>query len=151
MAQVSNPHKKFQFSIALFGMNPFLAQKVTLPDREMDVIEHGEGNHVIKTAGMVKLSAMMVEKISNASFPDTLLWAWIQSIQNEYAGGGLVPDSYKIAVQVQKYATDGIKVVQTHTFEGVWPSKINGIEFDRVSSDNTIESIEFQVDREIII
>jgi phage tail-like protein len=151
MANVSNPHKKFQFSIFLFGMNPFLAQKVTTAGRAIDQVEHGEGNHVIKTAGMVKLENVTVEKISNASLPDKLIWAWITLIQNEITGGGAIPEVYKKGFQIQKLATDMVTPIGTWNYLGAWPCKINGTELDRVSSDNTIESIEFSVDQEVII
>lgn len=150
MANVANPHKKFQFSIFLFGMNPFLAQKVTLPDRELDVTEHGEGNHVIKTAGMTKIGTLKVEKLYNASLPDKIMWNWINLIQNEFTGGGAIPEVYKKAVQVQRLSTFNTSL-NTWNYVGVWPHKINGIELDRVSSDNTIESIEFCVDMEAYI
>lgn len=148
MANVNNPHKKFQWSIAILGMNPFLAQKVMLPERSLDVIEHGEGNHVIKTAGMVKLGTLTIEKLSPATLPDKLMWAWIASIQNEFVGGGLIPEAYKKGVQISKYSTDGLTIVETWNWTGVFPSKINGLELDRLSSDNTIDTIEFSVDRE---
>lgn len=148
MAEIANPHKKFQFSIFLFGMNPFLCQKVTLADRELDVIEHGEGNHKVKTAGMLNLGVLTVEKISNGSLPEKIIWAWINSIQNEFLGGGVIPEVYKKAIQVQKLATNMKSPIGTWNYIGAWPSKINGIELDRLSSDNTIETIEFQVDQE---
>jgi phage tail-like protein len=151
MAKVANPHKQFQFSIFLYGMNPFLAQKVTTPDRELDKIEHGEGNHVIKTAGMVRIGELTVEKISSASLADNLIWGWIALIQNEYSGGGVIPDVYKKAIQVQRLATDGVTVLNTWSYTGAWPSKINGTELDRTSSDNTIQSIEFCVDGEVFL
>ena len=151
MAKVSNPHKQFQFSIFLYGMNPFLAQKVTTPDREIDRSEHGEGNHKIKTAGMVNIGDLVVEKISSASLADNLLWGWISIIQNEYSGGGVIPDVYKKAVQVQRLATDGVTVLNTWNYTGVWPFKINGVELDRASSDNTIQTIEFSVDGEVYL
>ena len=149
MAQVANPHKQFQFSIFIFGMNPFLAQKVTLPDRELDKTEHGEGNHLIKTAGMIKFTELVVEKLFTGTVPDLLMWGWINLVQNEFTGGGTIPEVYKKAVQVQLLHTDGVTAVGSWNFTGVWPSKINGVELDRVSSDNTIESIEFSVDREV--
>ena len=151
MPQVSNPHKKFQFSIFLFGMNPFLAQKVTLPDREVEPIEHGEGNHVVKTGGMLKLGTLTVEKLLTASIPDKLIWGWIRLVQDEFTGGGAPPDVYKKAIQVQHLSNNGSSALQTYNYLGVWPTKINGIELDRVSSDNTIQSIEFCVDKEAVI
>ena len=148
MAQVANPHKRFQFSIFLFGMNPFLAQKVTLPDREIDIVEHGEGNHLIKTGGMVKFSQLMIEKLLTGTIPDSLIWGWINLVQNEFLGGGTIPEVYKKAVNISLLGIDGVTVINTWTFTGCWPNKINGIELDRLSSDNTIESIEFCVDKE---
>ena len=148
MAQVANPHKKFLFSISLFGMNPFRAQKVTLPDRELDVVEHGEGNHKIKTAGQVNFGVLTIESIFSASLPNRLFWDWILIIQDAYTGGGVIPDIYKKACSVDFLANDGVTIRNTFVYTGVWPSKINGIELDRVASDNTIEQIEFQVDEE---
>lgn len=149
MGQIANPHKQFQFSIFLFGMNPFLAQKVTVPERAVDQVEHGEGNHVIKTGGMVKLGNLMMEKIQNGSFADKLIWTWISLVQNEVTGGGVIPEIYKKAIQIQFLGNDGVTVLSTRSFVGAWPCKINGIELSRVSSDNTIESIEFSVDQEV--
>lgn len=151
MAQVSNPHKKFQFSIFLFGMNPFLAQKVTLADREIEQVSHGEGNHTIKTAGMITLGNLMVEKLFGASVPDKLIWGWIHLVQDEFTGGGTIPEVYKKAIQIQQLATNGLTVLRTWNYIGAWPCKINGIELDRLSSDNTIESIEFSVDKEAVV
>lgn len=149
MAQIANPHKKFQFSIFVFGMNPFLAQKVTLPERSVEQVEHGEGNHVIKTGGMVKLGNITIDKIQNSSFADKLFWGWISLVQNEVTGGGVIPEIYKKAIQVQFLGNDGVTVLSTRSFIGAWPCKINGIELDRLSSDNTIESIEISIDQEV--
>src|SRR5687768_10345459 len=151
MAEIANPHKRFQFSIFLLGMNPFLVQKVTLADREIDVIEHGEGNHVIKTAGQVKLGNVTLEKLYNSTFPERIMWAWIHSIQDEFTGGGLIPEMYKKAFQVQKLHPNMRTPIRTWNYIGAWPTKINGIELDRVSSENTIESIELAVDQEAIV
>ena len=149
MAQVANPHKKFLFSISIFGMNPFRAQKVTLPDREVDVVKHGEGNHYIKTGGMVEIGTLNCDNIFSASLPNRLFWDWILIIQETITGGGLTPDVYKKAAQVDFLKNDGVTIQNSYSFLGIWPSKINGIELDRVSSENTIESVEFQVDHEV--
>ena len=151
MPQVSNPHKRFQFSIFIWGMNPFLAQKVTMPDREIESVPHGEGNHKIKTGGLIELGNIIVEKLMTASLPDKLIMGWIQVVQNEFTGGGAPPDIYKKAIQIQHLANNGSSVLQTWNYLGVWPTKINGIELDRMSSENTIQSIEFAVDKEAVV
>lgn len=151
MAQVTNPHKKFQFSIFLFGMNPFLAQKVTLPDKEIEQVKHGNGNHPVKTAGMIDFSNLIVEKLLNSSVPDKLIKSWMLLVQDAFTGGGTIPEVYKKAIQVQRLATDGVTVLETYNYVGAWPCKVNGLELDRMSSDNTIETIEFSVDKEAVI
>ena len=56
MAQVSNPRKEFNFTIQIAPapINPFLAQKVEIPEITIDQTEHGDTNHDIKTAGRIK-------------------------------------------------------------------------------------------------
>lgn len=149
MPEVSNPHKKFQWSIEILTLNPFLAQKTTTPDTEIDVVEHGETNHLIKTGGMVKYGNLMVEKISSASIDplNNFIWDWIRRIQDPATGGGDIPDEYKYNIRVLKYATNGETIIGRWEMEGAWPCKINGVELSRVESDNTIESLEFCIDK----
>ena len=162
-ASIANPHKQFQFQITIGNMDPMLAQKVTLPSPEIDVVEHGDKNHIIKTAGLIKFDTLKVEKISwggnvysgdgyskdqNIAFMGQAdnFWKYIHNIQNCLVGGGTLPSQYKMDITVSKYGTDGMSEIGTWTYYGCWPSKINGVELSRVTSDNTVESIEFQVD-----
>jgi hypothetical protein len=149
MANIANPHKKFQYSIFLFGMNPFLAQKVTTADREYDIVEHGEGNHLIKTAGMVKLGTVNMEKLSSTRANELLIYNWAIQVQDEITGGGGIPAQYKRNFIVQKNDATGFLPIGQWEYIGGWPCKINGQELDRVSSDNTIETIEFCIDKEL--
>jgi phage tail-like protein len=151
MAKVANPRKQFQFSIQIPGLYPLLVQKVTLPSPELDVVEHGDGNRKIKTAGLLSYDNLVVEKLSTANGPDNWIWDWIRQIQNEYTGGGVTPGIYKKVVQVFQHGNDGISIINSWTYEGVWPHKVNGIELNRLQSDNIIESIEFCVDGQLHI
>lgn len=165
-ASIANPHKQFQFQITVGNMDPMLAQKVTLPSPEIDVAEHGDKNHIIKTAGIIKFDTLKIEKISwggnvwsgdGISASQSILpgmtgvtidnfWKYIHNIQNCYTGGGSLPSEYKTSIVISKYGTDGQTEVGIWRCDGAWPSKINGVELSRVDSENTIESIEFQVD-----
>lgn len=149
MAKIANPHKQFQWSIQLSVLDPFLAQKVTIPSPEIDVAEHGDTNYIIKTGGIIKWDTLKIEKISKASIDplNNWVWDWVQTIQDAYVGGGEIPEVYKVDGQIIKYATDGVTIIGTWECEGLWPQKINGVELSRVDSNNTIESIEFQLDR----
>jgi len=152
MAQISNPHKVFQFSIELPGLNPFLAQEVTLPDDGVAVVEHGDTNFKVKTAGLREIGTLKVKKIQpgDKNSKDSPLFLyfrdWVNSIQNTNFGGGAVPDAYKVTARVVEYATDGQTPLAYHKYLGVWPSKINGRTLNRLASENSIDEIEFQLD-----
>lgn len=147
MANVANPRKQFSFTITAPGLNPFLAQKVTIPEVSFDITEHGDTNYDVKTAGRKKIGNLTIEKISTALGPDNWVDNWIGECGNELLGGGLLPSVYKKTITVDEYSTDGITIINSWTFYGCWPCKRNGIELDRKGSDNTLQSIEFCVDQ----
>jgi hypothetical protein len=147
MAQIQNPKKQFNFGILIPGMNEFLAQKVTLPDFEIEEVLHGDFNFDVKTGGRAKFGRLIMEKLSRADQNDSLIWNYLRSIQNVYTGGGMLPSMYKSTLEVYHYAPDGITVLDIYRYEGAWPCKLNGIELNRSQSENTIESIEWCVDQ----
>lgn len=146
-AKVKNPRKKFNFRVTFVKhpMNAYLCQKVTLPDVEIEQVAHGDVNRDVKTAGRVSVGNMTFEKLMTTSGPDNWLHDWLYSCQDHINGGGLTPDQYWETVMVEEMAEDGLTVINTHLMTEVWPTKVNGIELDRMSSENTIESIEFSV------
>ena len=148
MAQIANPRKNFNFSIQIapLPIDPFLAQKVTIPEISIDIVEHGDRNYDVKTAGRTKFTAIMVEKISTTSGADNYMFDWLYSCQDVILGGGLIPPSYKRVMTITELAEDGSSILNTWICNGVWPHKINGIELNRQDSANTIESVEFCVD-----
>lgn len=148
MAHVENPRKQFQFTIIIPGMNPFLAQTVKMADVELDSVEHGDTGFSVKTAGMKKIGKLTVDKISPAEAPDVYFRNWQKTIMNTNIGGGLLPSLYKKGLMIEEYSADGITVINRTFYRGAWPQKVNGHELNRKGSDNTIESIEFEVDEE---
>lgn len=147
MANIANPRKQFQFSIYAPGLNPFLAQKVTIPEESFDVTEHGDTNYDVKTAGRKKIGKINIEKISTAIGPDNWIDDWMNEVGNEFLGGGFLPDIYKRTLTIDEYSNDGVTIINSYICYGCWPSKRNGKELDRKGSDNTMESIELEVDR----
>lgn len=149
MANFANPRKKFNFSIQIIpdGLNPFLFQKVSLPDAEIEQDAHGDTNHDIKTAGRVSYGNITAEKLMASNNGDTYMWAWFDSCQSSTIGGGLPPSLYKKTIEIVELAEDGAKQLNRWLAVGVWPCKINGQEFDRGSSGNSIETIEFCIDK----
>ena len=146
-AKVNNPRKKFLFSITFptHPLNPFLAQKVTLPEVSIDQVEHGDVNRLVKTAGLVKVGNLTIEKLKATSGSDTWFWDWLMSCQDLILGGGLVPKNYWTTMMITELAEDGTTILNQHILTEVWPCKIEGLDFDRTASENTIEKLEFSV------
>ena len=149
MAKFANPRKKFNWSIQIVpeGINPFMFQKVTVPDLEIEQDNHGDTNHDIKTAGRVSYSNIKAEKLLPSNVSDTYMWAWADSCQSSTIGGGLTPAEYKKTIEIVELAEDGVTQLNRFIATGVWPCKVNGMEYDRGSSGNSIESVEFSVDK----
>lgn len=148
MAYVENPRKQFNFQITIPGLNPFLCQTVKFPDAEFDTAEHGDTNHLIKTAGLKKIGMLEIGKICPADAPDSYMRNWQKTIGNTNTGGGLLPSLYKKPIMVVEFSTDGITPLTTTLFRGAWPKKINGKDLNRAGSDNTLESVSFEVDQD---
>lgn len=148
MAQVANPRKQFQFTIIIPGLNPFLAQEVKMPDADYDTVEHGDTGYMVKTAGMKKIGPLNINKISPADSTDTYFRDWQTRILQTDQGGGQLPSQYKVPILVEEYSSDGITVVERYLFRGCWPQKLNGKDLNRKGSDNTMQSIDFQVDQD---
>lgn len=146
-AKVKNPRKKFLWSISFpkHPINTYLCQKVTLPEIEIDQVEHGDVNRNVKTAGRVSIGNLTVEKLLTTAGSDTWAHDWLYSCQDIIAGGGLVPSQYWETMVVNELAEDGVSVINTHVYEEVWPCKIVGLDLDRMASENTVEQIEFSV------
>lgn len=148
MAKVDNPRKQFQFTIIIPGLNPFLCQDVKTPDAEFDAVEHGDTGFLVKTAGMKKIGKLVINKISSGENVDTFFRDWQSDIFQTDQGGGALPSQYKKPIMVEEYSSDGITVIGRYVYRGCWPQKINGKDFNRKGSENTIESIDFEVDQD---
>jgi hypothetical protein len=145
MAQIANPRKQFNFSVFFAGMNPFLAQKVTIPEESVDVTEHGDTNFLVKTGGMKKVGKLVIEKIMFATAPENWVHNWMLEVQNTAWGGGLLPSLYYRNGIIEEYSTDGITVLNRWICKEAWPSQRGNIELSRTDSGNTMERLELEV------
>lgn len=147
-AKVRNPRKKFLWKILFVKhpINAYLFQKVGIPEITIEQVAHGDVNSDIKTGGRISVGNLTASKLETTSGSDTWLWDWLMSVQDLLLGGGLTPDQYKETVLIQELAEDGVSVLNQWTASGVWPCKVNGQDLDRMSSDNTLEELEFSVD-----
>ena len=146
-AKVKNPRKKFlwQITFVKHPLNPYLFQKVNLPEITIEQVEHGDVNRSVKTAGRVTVGNMSANKLETTSGSDTWLWDWLNSCQDMGLGGGLTPSEYWETARVDELAEDGVSILNSWICEEVWPCRVNGQELDRMSSENTIEDLEFSV------
>lgn len=146
-AKIKNPRKIFLFQIIFtkHPINAYLFQKATIPEVSVEEVEHGDVNRSVKTAGRVSVGTLTVSKLETTSGSDTWLWDWLMSVQDMLLGGGLTPSQYWETVQINELAEDGVSILNSWICEEVWPTRLNGQDLDRMSSDNTIEEIEFSV------
>lgn len=146
-AKVKNPRKRFLWSIEFVGkpISPFLFQKIEIPEVGVEQVSHGDVNRDVKTAGRVSVGNMNAEKLETTSGSDTYMWDWLLECQDMVLGGGLTPEQYWREVIVSELAEDGQSVLNQWDLTEIWPTKVNGQPLERMSSDNTIESIEFSV------
>lgn len=146
-AKVKNPRKKFLWSLEIVGkpISPFLFQKIQVPEVTVEQVAHGDINRDVKTAGRVSVGNLSAEKLETTSGSDTFMWDWLSTAQDMLLGGGGIPVDYWEQVIITELAEDGRSVLNKWILDEVWPTKLNGQELDRMSSENTIESLEFSV------
>lgn len=147
MPKVPNPRKVFNFRIEVAGIAQFLIQKVTLPEIEIAATEHGETNVKIKTAGMITVGDLVVTKIKPADSIEPWAYDWFKQAQDMVTGGGQLSEVYKRDIILRELGVDGISTIASHIMEGCWIKKTSHSDFDRVGSDNIMETVTFSVDR----
>lgn len=146
-AKVKNPRKKFLWSLNFTKhfVDPYLFQSIELPEITIEQVSHGDINRDVKTAGRITVGNMTCSKLETTSGSDTWFWDWLMSCQDLLLGGGLTPKEYFETVEVSELAEDGVSILNTWVLTEVWPTRVNGQSLDRMSSDNTLEEIEFSV------
>jgi len=148
--KIANPRKQFQFQVSIPGLNPFLCQRVTTPSQEFDAVTHGDTGFEVKTAGMLKVGTLNISKLKDARASDSFFRNWARSIMDVRRGGGDPPSQYKQTIIIEEFSNDGQTVIDRKVLIGCWPQKLNGVEYNRLGSENVIEDIEFCVDYEEI-
>lgn len=146
VANPVNPRKKYLWSIEFDGLEPFLAQKVTLPKISIEVAEHGSGNTLIKTGGMVKLSELEISKMMFSNKNENWAYDWLKGVANIETGSNGVPEQYKRNGYVVFLAPDGETILEKWQLIGCFPKEIEKDELDKTSSDNIMEKVTICVD-----
>lgn len=146
-AKVKNPRKQFLWSITFIKhpVDNYLFQYCELPEVSIEQVAHGDINRDVKTGGRISVGNLTCRKLESTSGSDTWMWDWLMSVQDLLLGGGLTPPEYWETVQVNELAEDGVSILNSWICDEVWPTRVNGQTLDRMSSDNTLEEIEFSV------
>lgn len=147
MAQIANTRKVFNFRVEIAGMDQWEIQKVTLPEVEIEAVEHGDTNHKVKTAGMVTVGDLVFEKLRPLPSSDNWAWNWLNQAQDMALGGGQLPINFKQTIVLKEMDNTGNSTLNRWVCEGCWVKKISQSDFDRAASDNIIETITLSVDR----
>lgn len=146
MANVANTKKVFMFQVEINGLNQFECQKFKPPGVTIDKVEHGDTVYSVKTAGRYNIDDIVLEKIRPLPGSDTLMWDWLTASQDPIAGGGQLPSNVKQTIVVRELDTTGTLVINTWQYDGCWVCGIEQSEFDRMSSDNIIETVTISTD-----
>jgi len=142
--KVRNARKSFNFKILMVGINQFEVQNVTLPEKEIEQVEHGDTNYNVKSPGKIIWSNLTTEKLRSATGPDNVMWQWMLSAQSSDAGGG-VPLLYERVITLIELAPDGITALNTYIIT-CWPSKLtHGKHSRNDTGENIIHTAEFAV------
>lgn len=146
IANPVNPRKKFNWSIEFEGLEPALAQKVTLPELSIEEATHGAANIMIKTGGMVTVGEMEVNKLMFMNKNEAWAYNWFKQVSNHELGTMGVPAQYKRSGYVIHYQPNMTTILEKWQLTGVWPKQLSFEELDRTSSENLVEKITFAVD-----
>jgi len=145
MAKQAYTRKSFQYRVEIDGIDEFEIQKVSIPSVEIDVVEHGDTNRAIKTAGMVKTGDLVLEKIRPIG-NDSWAYNELALAQNVLTGGGTIPVQFKKPIVIKEMDSTGFATLNRWLCTGCWVKKIESSDLDRMSSDAIIETVTFSVD-----
>lgn len=146
-AATGTPIKKFNFGIEIAGIDQLEFQDITVPDVDLDVVEHGAGNYTVKTAGLKKVGTGTLKRLKFAESANTdFVWNWLNAAQNSQTGGGGLAIDYKLNIVFKQYAPNNVTVLAREIWVGAWVSSYKRGDFSRTSSDNVVEELTIQVD-----
>jgi len=136
-----NPLRAYRFRVEIDGIDQIAIQKFTPPEHGVGVIEHGGYDANIKTAGKPFYGNATIEKLKPINGADLFTFEWLQACIY-----GL-PEAYKRTLIVKELGTDGITTINTWVLEGCFPVNISQTDLDRMSEDNSLETLELSVDK----
>lgn len=147
MAKIANTAKLFNFAIEINGLNQFEVQTVELPQISVEVAEHGDVNYNVKTPGRITTGDLKLEKIRPLPTTDNWAWSWFNAGADPFTGVGALAGNIKRVIVVRELDSSGLVAVNSYLLEGCFIKSIEFAKYDRMSTDNVIETITISVDR----
>lgn len=147
MARVLDPRKVNQFQIEINGLVAFECQEVNIPTPTIAATEHGEGNYISKTAGMVTVGDVTLKKLRVMASADKWAMDWLNAAQNMSSGSGGLEGDYKKTIVISELSADMKTVKSRWVCYGAWAKEVSFDTFSRTSSDNVMQTVLISVDR----
>ncbi len=135
-----NPVRAYRFRVEIDGIDQWAIQKVTIPEISVGVIEHGGGDHNIKTAGKRQIGNLTIEKLKPLGEKDLWSQTWMMEAIL------LLPTIAKRNIVIKELSNDGLTTINSWLVIGMFPVKSSQTTLDRMAEENIIESVEFSVD-----
>lgn len=133
-----DPIKQFSFVLEVDGIDQFEIQEVTTPDMTIEEVEHGEGNVIRRTPGMVRYGDLTLSKLKPTNTTERSLLDWFEQVQNPTTGVGGTPDQYLRTVTIRLRDNAG-NTVDTWEYDDCWLKQKTGITLSKTASDNIME------------
>jgi phage tail-like protein len=136
-----NPARAYRFRVEADGVDQWSVQKVTIPDISMSVVEHGAGDHNIKTASKKGVGNATFEKLlASDGTADRWGYLWLETC---IVG---IPTLYKRNLVVKLLGNDGLTTVRSWLLIGCFPVNLTKNDLDRMADENFMETLELSVD-----
>jgi len=150
---IGEPVRQSSFEVS-FSRLPniwMVCNNTNLPNITIDQIEIYHGNEKTKIAGQPDVQNITLELRDTIS-PDIirLIENWKNTVYNPSSGLIGYASEYKDRGTVEQYDTKGILIRAWDLF-GVWPTSVNYGNLDYQSKDPVLASIDFSVDRAILL
>jgi hypothetical protein len=146
MGRKVQPVKVHNWRIEIDGLDTFECQTCNIPVPEIEVVEHGAGNHKQKTAGLVSVGELSFTKLKPLDGSDSWAWDWFKQVQDTKTGKGGYPQFYEKSVIVKLMGPDNETTAYAWLCDGVFIIKIEYNELSKVTSENVIETVTCSVD-----
>lgn len=136
------PLKQFAFTVEINGLDQFVCQELTLPEKTVEEAEHTEGNFVVRTPALTRVGDFTLSNLKPADTAESWAIDLINSVQNPETGVGGTPADYELTIVI-RLKDNGGNTITTYEATGCWCKKAVGFSLSKTASDNIMEEVQF--------